>query len=271
MIRVFVGCAANNEDLESMMVLEHSIRSRTKVDVEITWMRLSRDHRSPFYSDGPRGWQTRTWSTPFSGFRWAVPELAGFKGRAIYLDSDEIVLADINQLWKQPFEPGRIVLAKGKHDSWRFCVSVWDCEAAKAYLPSRACLGADPDAHQVATAYFKAHSELVQPFKGNWNCIDGEDYFDLSNEDVKIIHYSSEAHQPHLRHAVPRLNREGKKHWFEGRMFPHWRPDLIQIFESEYQGALRSGYEPLDYATPDYGPYIKRSTKNYSSNRWAPG
>ena len=37
--------------------------------------------------------------TPFTMFRWAIPEICKFEGRAIYLDVDQIVLGDISELW----------------------------------------------------------------------------------------------------------------------------------------------------------------------------
>lgn len=44
------------------------------------------------------------WATNFSGFRFAIPEAAGFRGRAIYLDSDMIVVRDLRDLFEQPME-----------------------------------------------------------------------------------------------------------------------------------------------------------------------
>src|SRR5690349_3684211 len=114
MIRLFIGCSGNNEDLESQAVLEWSIRKNTKRETDITWMQLSRDPASPFYSDGPHGWQTKFWTTPFSGFRWAIPELCCWEGQAIYSDSDVIFFADIGELWDQPFRDGKCVIAKGR-------------------------------------------------------------------------------------------------------------------------------------------------------------
>ena len=89
-VRVFVGCDPNDCDLEQMMVLEHSLRLHSSLPIELTWMRLSRDRRSPFLSDASAGagWRTERWATPFSGFRWAVPALCGYAGRAIYMDTD---------------------------------------------------------------------------------------------------------------------------------------------------------------------------------------
>jgi lipopolysaccharide biosynthesis glycosyltransferase len=70
------------------------------------------------------------WATPFTMFRYAVPELAGHKGFAIYLDADMLVLDDIAELW-----------AYRKVSTWASCdsykglladyVSVIDCSAFK--------------------------------------------------------------------------------------------------------------------------------------------
>lgn len=262
MIRIFVGCASG-DDLESQAVLEYTLRLHASQPLEITWMQQSRDPASPFY-----GWRTETWSTPFSGFRWAVPELCNFEGRAIYMDSDCIVAADIAELWEQRFQPGKCVLAKGS-GSWRFCVSMWGCSSARLHMTPIEVLKASPSAHQRMTGIF-ASSKAVQPFVGNWNCIDGEDYADLNDPDIKVIHYSAENTQPHLRYAVPRLAREGRNHWFDGKVEKHWRPDLIALFDRLLSEARDAGFKPENYrpAQP-FGPYRIASHKNYHSHKFA--
>jgi hypothetical protein len=269
MIRIFVGCASG-DDLESQAVLEHSLRRHTRRRLEIVWMQLSRDPASPFYSDGRLGWQTQQWSTPFSGFRWAVPSLCGFQGRALYLDSDCIARADIGELWDQTLAPGKIVLAKGGQDSWRFCVSLWDCAAAQPHLWSPPRLRST-DAHAAMISLMR-NSNLVQPFDGAWNCIDGEDFGSIEDPRIKLIHYSSEAHQPHLRHAVPRLHREeDRAHWFDGKRLPHWRKDLVALFDRELEAAKAAGFAPENYAPAvPFGAYALRSHKNQAHHRWVP-
>lgn len=264
-IKVFVGCAANGEDIESQMVLEHSLRRHCSRDVDITWMMLSRDPASPF-----AGWRTDLWSTPFSGFRWAVPELCGWQGRALYMDSDMIVRADIADLWDTEIRPGRIVVAKGGHEGWRFCVSLWDCERAADHIPFIGALKPQPAAHRKMVNYLRARPHLVQAFAGNWNCIDGEDYVSIDDPDIRILHYSSEAHQPQLRHALPRLEAAGARHWFDGTVKRHWRPEVEALFDHELELAIEDGYSVDQYrpAVP-YGAYVKKSEKNYRSHKWA--
>jgi hypothetical protein len=70
--------------------------------------------------------------TTFSFQRFTIPELQGYSGRAIYLDSDMIVYRDIQQLWTMPFEGAQILgvprLERGPLSS-QFSVLVLDCAA----------------------------------------------------------------------------------------------------------------------------------------------
>lgn len=249
-IRVFVGCSANHEDAESQAALEYSIRSRTSRPVELTWMRLSRDPSSPF-----SGWDTSRWATPFSGFRWAVPELAGYHGRAIYLDSDTIALTDLSALALQDIPAGKICLSKG---GARSCVSVWDCERAEGHIDPLAQLKTDSASHPKHTGWIEP---LSARWEGNWNCLDGEN---LTLDKIDILHYSSMPHQPHLRMATERLAKSGRKHWFEGKITDHWRPDITKLFHQELKAAEKAGFLVENYCDPVkfplYGPYDKAST-----------
>lgn|SRR5689334_13059719 len=267
MIRIFVGCAANGEDIESQAVLDHCLRKYSSEPLQIVWMRLSRHPLSPY-----SGWNTSQWSTPFSGFRWLVPSLCDFDGRAIYMDSDMIPRADIAKLWGIPFQEGKVVIAKGAADGWRYCVSVWDCAAARKHITPIERLKKEASGHASMVSYFRNNLKLVQSFPEgeNWNCIDLEDYKSINDPRIKIIHYSSEAHQPQLKHAVPRLAANGQKHWFEGQIKPHWRPELQALFDLELQEAIEEGRHPEQYLPdPLYGKYVKASTKNYRSHKWA--
>jgi hypothetical protein len=258
-IRIFVGCASNNEDLESQAVLEWSIRKRTSRPLEITWMHLSRDPASPFYSDGPHGWQTKYWHTPFSCFRWAVPELCGFAGQAIYLDSDIIVLADIAEFWEQPMPAGKVVIAKGGAHGQRLCVSKWDCAAAKAYLPTIAELQDGPQKHRMMMRFFADHPGIVVPFAaGDWNALDLEP-FDLADPRVKAVHYTGIPTQLQLKHALPRLAREGGRHWYAGPRREHPQNDLQRLFDKLLAEATANGFGIERYRVEPFGRYDIRA------------
>jgi hypothetical protein len=259
MIRLFVGCAANHEDLESQAVLEWSVRKHASEPVEITWMRLSRDPASPW-----SGWATERWATPFSGFRWCLPEVCGFQGRAIYCDSDVIFMADVAELWRQEFKPGKAIMAKGG-GSWRLCVSLWDCEAMRKHLPPLAAMKANSDFHRAQCGRISAAS-YIQAFDGNWNCLDGEKCQSLHDRAIKAIHYTSIGTQPQLSYALPRLRAMGRRHWYDGKVEKHWRSDLVALFGEMLEEAKVNGCPPERYADePVYGDFRKASLKNYHS------
>ncbi len=87
-IRIFVG-TSEYEDKWIEKVLAYTLVSNTDRDIEITWMRPS------MFPD----WNKTGWGTPFTCFRYAIPELCDFKGRAIYMDADQMNFRDIGCLW----------------------------------------------------------------------------------------------------------------------------------------------------------------------------
>lgn len=262
-IEVFVGCSPNGEDAESMMVLEYSMKKHTKKKVNITWMKLGN-------GETWTGWDTSTWATPFSGFRWSIPEHMGFEGRAIYMDSDMVILSDINKLWSQDFHKDIAVLAKGmqNNEGWRYCVCMWNNPVAKKYLLPLERLKKLPNSHQRMMHFFASHQQIVQQFEGNWNCIDGED---LAVNDIDILHYSDMSTQFHLKYAKPRLESVGMKHWFDGNTHNHWRTDLIKLFDDYYNEALEAGYKVEDYVPENMFSYEKASQADYDKyrNKWS--
>ena len=92
-VKLFIGTSSNGEDALAEMAYEYSLRKNTESNVDIVWMKQTND-KDDFW----HGWDSSRWSTPFSGFRWAIPEYCNFKGRAIYTDVDMINLRDISDL-----------------------------------------------------------------------------------------------------------------------------------------------------------------------------
>ena len=255
-IKVFVGTAPDGADAESQMVLEYTLRKYASMPVDIVWMTMTNDPES-FWS----GWNTKLWSTPFSGFRWAIPEYCGFEGQAIYMDSDMIINTDIAELWNNPFEAGKVVQSKG---GWRFCVCKWDCAAAKPHLLPVSRMRTIAESHQRMMNSFAQNPNIIQMFDRQWNNFDGEND---SLTSAKILHYTAMDHQPHLKYAIPRLKEEGKTHWFDGEVKTHWRQDVIELFDTQYREALRSGMTVEEYVPKEViGTYSKLSQAGYKAN-----
>lgn len=249
-IRLFVGADANNCDLESQAVLEHSARKYTTRPLEITWMQAGQ---------GPwAGWRMASGRTPFTHFRWSIPSVCGYQGRAIYTDSDFIFRADLAELFDEDI-PG-VLLARNPEGKVRTCCILFDCAKAKGHVPPVDQLRAMPDAQSTLSNYFKAHRELMAPFaSGDWNCIDLKGYEDIEDPRIKAIHYSRMECQVHLKHAQARLAAEGRSHWYDGPTGPHWRPELQVLFDELLEEAIAAGYSPERYRIASAGAVPRRA------------
>jgi hypothetical protein len=251
-VRVFVGCSANGEDAEAQAMLEYTLRHYATQPVEITWMTLSRDPISPWYSNPQKreGWNTLGWATPFSAFRWGIPYVCSFHGRAIYMDVDMVARDDIAKLWAQNIPDGAAFLAKdGKHS----CVMLFDCARMKAVLPAIDKLRTEGVYRTVRNEVGKAAAR----FDGNWNCLDGENYSSLTDPDIKVIHFTKVETQPHLKWALPRLKAAGQQHWNRmAQPLPHARRDVEPLVDYIWAKAQAAGYTAERYlpATP-FGRY----------------
>lgn len=255
-IKLFVGCAPNGEDAESQMVLEYTARKNSSLPIDIVWMKHSNDPESFWH-----GWNSRRWATPFSGFRWGIPEYCDFEGQAIYMDSDMIIQGDLAELWNTPWNDKAIVMGKG---GWRFCVAKWNCERALQYLPSVEEIKDEPGSHQQLFSQMAQHPELQQVFDRQWNNFDGEND-DL--KDIKILHYTDMSTQPHGKYAVPRLEASGHEHWFDGEFRDHRRDDVNELFDRLYNEAIAAGYTVDQYVNHgEWISYKKESQAGYTAS-----
>lgn len=117
-IRVFIG--TDESQAVACAVLKASILRRTKYPVEFTALcDLKCGVENKFY-------------TGFSFYRWAIPQVCGYRGRAIYLDADIIAQGDIKDLWfygtRAHTHYARPMQSRGGY----YCsVMVIDCERAR--------------------------------------------------------------------------------------------------------------------------------------------
>jgi hypothetical protein len=121
-VRVYVG--SQEAQMLAVKVLEFSIRERTDAEVQIYPL-----HESRVEFPLPKDPRNRP-RTPFSFQRFYIPALKGFKGRAIYLDSDMQVFRDIMELWTLPFDGADLLAARELGESGRrpqFSVMLLNC------------------------------------------------------------------------------------------------------------------------------------------------
>lgn len=241
-IRLFVGADGTNCDLESQAVLEWSVRKHTTADVEIRWMQQA--------AKGPwSGWNCRTGRTPFTHFRWSLPAVCEFQGRAIYCDSDFIFVADIADLWHQQIR--HMALVRNPVGKISTSCILFDCAKARGVVPPLDVLRVMPDAHGSTYDFFRKHPEYFDATEGNWDCGDLRGY-ELGHPSVKAIHYTRIETQLSLKHAVPRLAREGRTHWYKGEIRRHDRPELQALFDGLLEEATANGYGIERYRVPPF-------------------
>ncbi len=213
-VRIFIGSSANGEDAEAEMTYEYSLRKNTDREVEITWMKQTHDVSSIW-----GGWATERWSTPFSGFRWAIPEACGFKGRAIYTDCDMINFRDIKELWETDLEGKPIAARRGQRfGGHEFCVMVIDCAKMKDLIIPKERLMKISESHQRYIYTFSGQSHHVKDLDPRWNVLDGEH---LEFEQMYQLHFTNMATQPW---------RPG---WYTGTPVDHPRKDVVQLYHDK--------------------------------------
>jgi hypothetical protein len=239
MIRIFVGCSANGEDAEAQGMLEYTLRRYVSQPIELNWMMLSKDPTSPWYSNPAKneGWNTVGWATPFSAFRWGIPHVCNYEGRAIYMDVDMVARDDIANLWEQEIPKGKVILTKDEKHS---CVILFDCEKIKPIIPAFDRLRRTEGMYRSIRNNIGTHAGR---FSGNWNCLDGESYKTLADPDIKVIHFTKVETQPHLKWALPRLKEAGMSHWNrQAQGMPHARPDVQPLVDRIWKEAQEAGY-----------------------------
>jgi len=233
-IRIFVGTSANNEDAEAEMVLEYTLRKNTSHPLDITWMRQTKDEDSPW-----GGWQTQRWSTPFSGFRWAIPEVCGYHGRAIYMDVDQLNLRDISDLFSVDLKNHPLAARRGaRFGGHEFCVIVFDNERMGDLLMPTARMKPNPDIHHRYIGMFSG-SDYVLDLDPRWNCHDGDG---LSIDNIWHLHYTKMSTQP------------WRPAWFTGKGEEHPRQDLVKLWHDMRAEAVLNGYTP-QLSNETFGEY----------------
>ena len=234
MIRMFIGSSSKGEDKDIEIAYEYSINQNTKEEVEINWMRQSDD------SDSYWGcWQTHTWPTPFSGYRWGIAEYCNFEGKAIYTDCDMINFRDVKELHDIDLQGKAIGARRGtRFGGHEFCVMVIDCAKMKDLIMPKQRLMKMSEAHQRYIGMFSGNPNLVHDIDPRWNVLDGEN---LKFEEMYQLHYTNMATQP------------WKPGWYTGSPVDHPRKDVVELYYNKVKEAVDAGkvpYEPgKDYAT----------------------
>ena len=188
MIKIFIGTSADGSDTPAEQVLEASIRHYASEPVEIIWMKHSDDSASIYH-----GWNTSTWATQFSGFRWSIPHACDFKGRAIYLDVDMLNFRDIAELFHTEMNGNALLIKKDIYrDRWLPSTLLIDCEKIQSLIPSLEVIKQWNNINK-PNGIIKMFDGLIGELDPRWNMLDIQP---LDIEDTWILHYTDMYTQP---------------------------------------------------------------------------
>ena len=229
-IKLFVGTSSNGEDNMIEAAYEYSLRQNTNRDLDIVWMQQTDDKNSYWH-----GWNSKNWSTPFSGFRWGIPHYCNFEGRAIYTDCDMINLRDIGDLWDLDIPEDKCMLARDgvRFGGKEFCVILFDNAKFKHKIAPAIEWKHVDFAHQHYMQNF-IRTNVVGDLDPRWNCHDGDD---LDIDDIWQLHYTNMATQP------------WRPEWYVGETEEHPRHDLVKLFWDTFEESQNRGRQMRERKT----------------------
>ncbi len=190
-MKIIIGTEDNQYIPQQVLI--YSIKQTLSIDAEIV----------------PATQQTaRVGGTNFGFVRFEVPALCGYKGRAVYMDADQLVFTDMKDLFDQldskhdvacVQEPegtfGGKTVEKGNQTS----VMVLNCERLTDWKPETMFDNVVPNRAEVEPGQilYRDFMKLafmdesrVQPLDPRWN------HFNTVKKDTKLVHFSHVRSQP---------------------------------------------------------------------------
>lgn len=233
-IKLFVG-TSDKHDRTIEKIYLYSLLKNTSADIEVVWLRPS------MFPD----WKRKGWGTPFTCFRYAIPELCGFKGRALYTDCDMINFRDILSLWRTDLEGKPFGMVwdslQMNNAKWQgtpyergwWCDSVLliDCAKAKDYVhPIKEQAQWDGTykwyfMESIGSPKKEKSLEVVTELDARWNSFDGtdtshpytipwkdKDKVHLPLEEIWQVHLTALSYQPwHPKYSISAKATHGRQ------------------------------------------------------------
>ena len=189
-VKVFIG--GGPEHWLPAAVLANSIRRHTDRKLEIVPL-LDVENSHPI----PPEWKTKT-PTAFSLQRFLIPAACRYEGWGIYLDSDQIVLGDIGDLWNTEFPELAKVLTTG---GWQSAVMLIDCLKTR-WDVNELCRQMDAGLkyQKVSSLKFMNQAEVVGALDPRWNCMDE---LPKDGKPPLLLHMTAMATQPTAYRSHP--------------------------------------------------------------------
>jgi hypothetical protein len=192
-LRVFIGSEPRSRIAET--VLRHSIVCGAGAAHEV------------FTLDRGACRAGSAWIGDLAGLCWTIPEMCGFEGRALYLDTDAVVLGDIGELARLP--RGKAVLAPASGGNAALLI---DCSKFRS-------IEAWPSVQKMRTSrWIGRRAEDLLRAAGEWGVLPAEWYsadgVGFVAGETRLVHYAAAHTRPwrpwpdrisYCAHPVPEL------------------------------------------------------------------
>lgn len=169
------------------------------------------------------------WGTPFSCFRFAIPELCNFEGRAVYLDADMLVLGDVRELLEHK-------LVSGYHciDPRRTDVSVIDCSffKGKKWWPTIGFMKNSGAFTGIYVDHLMHFNASVATLPKTWNSCDPmQPCKDPGLDGLKLLHFTVVPTQPYRPYPTVTYRDHPWQSWVD-----RWNQELREAEASANSG-----------------------------------
>lgn len=260
-VNVFIG--SGEASLLERKVAIYSLKKNSKRDLNIyvfngTHNSVELNEEEPYLAPLSLRLKYRN-GTEFSLYRFLIPQICNHQGKAIYIDSDVICLADIGTLFDTDLN-GHNFLTKGdaysksQGKTWGLSVMLIDCEKTRFDLDQ---IFNDIDSDQytysdfsrMSARFLKHHPYSIGELDPKWN------EFDRYDSQTKLIHYTNLETQPwkHPHHPYGEL-------WFQyfreaiAAGYVTQKDIELTLVRSYVRRDIMKGNSPL----PDVKGYINR-------------
>lgn len=187
-VRIFIG--ADETQILGAKLFEYSVKRHASVSVKCE---IINNDGLPTPSDPQRRARTG-----FSFCRFKIPELCGYRGRAIYVDADMQVFTDIKDLWSRDFKEAWLLYSELAQGSGarvpQYSVMLLDCDKLDwdaKQLVKDLDAGAY-DYKQLMAEFAMMPADKKKPYlEFEWNSLE---HFEEGR--TKLIHYTDMPTQP---------------------------------------------------------------------------
>jgi len=210
-IRIFVG--SGEASLLERKTLMYSLHKHTKRNLDIhvfngTHNSIEHDQDEPVPAPLSLKLKYRNGLTEFGLCRYLIPQVCQNRGKAIYLDSDIICLADIGELWDADlrnldFLALPVQLSESGQVLYATSVALLNCETCSFDLElifseiDHGLYSHYPDFSRMSSTFRRYHPYRIGSLDPHWNSLD---YWD---HETKAIHYTCLSTQPWKYHNHP--------------------------------------------------------------------